>query len=268
MAVPFVKMCGAGNDFIVIDNRDGILADPAEFARVHCRRRFDIGADGLMLVEDSDEADIRIRVINADGSEAEMCGNGARCAAMFAYRKGIAPASMVMESIAGPVSARVDEDEVTIGLDGASAMEGPYELEMDGRTVTAHWIEVGVPHTIIFVDDAEEVDVFGIGRWVRYHEQFEPRGTNVNFVQHTGPSSIRVRTYERGVEDETLACGTGSSASSILSHLLKGIGDPPIKVKVNGGLLKVDFRIDGDTVRDLRLRGDAVTACEGVTGAQ
>lgn len=264
MPVSFSKMSGAGNDFIMVDNRDGILADPAEFARVHCRRRFDVGADGVMLIEGSDSADIAIRVINADGSEAEMCGNGARCAAMFACRKGIAPASMVMDSVAGPVSARVEGELVTIGLDGAAGMDEPRELAILDTTLVVHWIEFGVPHAVVFVEDADAVDVESLGRAIRYHDAFAPRGTNANFAQVTGPNAIRVRTYERGVEGETFACGTGSCSAAIISHVTGAVGAPPVEVAVNGGLLKVDFRMQDGQARQVRLTGDAVTVCEAV----
>jgi len=268
MGVQFTKMHGCGNDFIVVDNREDVLpCGPAEFARLHCRRRKDVGADGVLLIERSERAHFRMRIFNADGSEAEMCGNGARCAAMFAYRLGIAPREMTIETLAGPHTAAVAGAEVTVGMDGVSEIGPETELEAAGRTLKVHPLDSGVPHAVVFVDDAEAVDVSPVGRALRYHEFFQPRGSNADFVQVTGPGRIRLRTYERGVEAETLACGTGAIAAAVISHLRGRAGGPPVTVQVNGGLLTVEFEMQDGAARNVRLRGAVVTVCEGVLRA-
>jgi len=258
MGLEFAKMSGSGNDFIVVDNREGHLGeDRADFARRHCPRRTGVGADGVLLIEPSDEADFRMRIFNADGSEAEMCGNGARCAARFAFERDVAPASMSMETMAGPVSAEVSDDTVTIAIGEVAAVQQAAQLEAQGEVWTVHPVEAGVPHAVIFTHDVEAAPVEPVGREVRYHPFFQPRGTNVDFVQVLGPGSIRIRTYERGVEAETLACGTGAIASAVVSHARGGAGAPPIAVRVQGGELTIDFRPADGRVVDVRLTGDA-----------
>jgi diaminopimelate epimerase len=260
MPVEFAKMCGCGNDFIVVDNRDDVLPCARDdFARRHCRRRLDLGADGVVLIEPSADCDFRMRIFNADGSEAEMCGNGARCAAMFARRRSIAGATMTMQTLAGPVAARILGDDVEIGMGRISDIRLDIDLDLDGQSLRVSFAEAGVPHVAVFVDDVDAADVDAVGRAIRYHEAFAPRGTNVNFVQVLSRGLIRVRTYERGVEAETMACGTGSIASAVLSHK-HGRTDPPVGVETSGGPLKIGFRSDADGIT---LEGNAVTVCEG-----
>jgi len=263
MPVEFAKMCGCGNDFIVVDNRDDVLPCARDaFARRHCRRRLDIGADGVLLLERSDDCDFRMRIFNADGSEAEMCGNGARCAAMFARRRNIAGAAMTMQTLAGPVAAQIIGDEAVIGMGHVADIRLDMELDVEGRSVRVCFAEVGVPHVAVFVPDVDAAEVDALGRAIRYHEAFAPRGTNVNFVQVVTRDQIRVRTYERGVEAETMACGTGSIASAVLSHL-HGHTAPPVRVETRGGPLKINFRSQPDGIHDITLEGDAVIVCEG-----
>ena len=264
MGVRFAKMNGCGNDFIVIDNRDDVLpCAPDQFAVRHCERRKNVGADGLMLLENSDAADFCMVFYNSDGSRAEMCGNAARCLAMFAFRYGIVGPRMTFETLAGPVRGEVDGDLVTIGMANVDLPEPVRAVAVGPHRYEVHFIEAGVPHTILYCDEAEAVDVDGLGRELRYHEAFAPRGTNVDFVQLTGPGSIRLRTYERGVEAETMACGTGAIAAAVVSHLRRDVGGPPVSVRVNGGELNVSFRVSDGSVEDVRLTGDAVTVCEG-----
>ncbi|MGD2174547.1 MAG: diaminopimelate epimerase [Candidatus Brocadiaceae bacterium] len=258
MGIEFVKMAGTGNDFIVLDNRDGVVGeDRAGFAQRHCPRRTAVGADGVLLIEPGGDADFRMRIFNADGSEAEMCGNGARCAARFAFVRGIAGSVMTMETIAGAVTAEVADDTVTVGMGDVSPVGEETLVEAEGRTWVVHPVEAGVPHGIVFVEDLENAPVHVVGRAIRLHPAFQPRGTNVDFVQPVGERAIDIRTYERGVEAETLACGTGAIAAAVVSSALGHVEGPPVNVGVRGGQLVIDFRRDGAGIRDVRLSGDA-----------
>jgi diaminopimelate epimerase len=221
--IPFAKMSGTGNDFIIIDNRGKIVADEemVDLAIRACRRGQSVGADGLLLIENDPEMDFAWRFFNSDGSEAEMCGNAARCAARLAYLDGIAGEESVFRTIAGPIRASVKGSVVRVQLTRPSGLEAEFQLELDdGRVLTVGFVDTGVPHTVIVLDDGSLRDaaVHDLGRQVRFHPRFAPAGTNVNFVQVSDPEQIEVRTYERGVEAETLACGTGVVASVIVAN--------------------------------------------------
>ncbi len=266
--VRFTKMSASGNDFIIIDNRNrAVPGDEAAFARSVCRRRLSVGADGVLLVGPSGEpgAHFRMRVINADGSEAEMCGNGARTVARFAQREGIAPAGMRFETIAGIISAEVLGEEVRLGMGDPTGLELAFPLTVEGTALEAHFVNTGVPHTVVFVPDLEAVDVVGLGRAIRRHERFQPAGTNVDFVcQGAQPGELALRTYERGVEDETLACGTGAVAAALVAQQA-GKVNPPVKVKTRGGTtLTVTFRAHSTGVSEVTLEGDARIIYDGV----
>lgn len=267
MRIPFWKMHGGGNDFILVDNRYGAVSvyDGPELARKLCRRKYSIGADGLILIENSDRADFRWRFYNADGSEAEMCGNGARCAARFAFLTGISGPRPSFETRAGIIHAEVTDGRVRIGLSRPTNLALDIPLEAGGPLVVHH-LNTGVPHTVIFTDDIASAPVNELGPLVRFHERFRPAGTNVNFVQIHSPHRISIRTYERGVEDETLACGTGSVAGAILSFL-RGSASSPVSVLTRGGEeLTVYFRSAGNgDIDDVFLEGDAVLVCSGIT---
>ncbi len=265
--IAFSKMSGHGNDFIIIDNRsEDIITNWSERASVWCRRRTSIGADGLLIIEAGGAGDFRLRIFQADGSEAEMCGNGARCVAAFAAREGIAQPKMVMETMAGMVGASVKDEMVAIQLTDPSSPEDEDFLDIDGTRIPFYFINSGVPHTIIFRDGVAEMpadEVARVGRAVRIHPAFKPAGTNVDFVEIIEPGRIRVRTYERGVEEETLACGTGVVASSIISSRFKGAGEPPIQVEVPGGTLTVDFKSEGNSFEKVWLKGKVEFVYEG-----
>ncbi|OIP46800.1 MAG: diaminopimelate epimerase [Deltaproteobacteria bacterium CG_4_10_14_3_um_filter_60_8] len=276
--IPFTKMSGTGNDFILIDHRTPMLAglDVAAFARAVCRRRFSVGADGLILIEPSVTADFAWRFFNADGSIAEMCGNGARCAARFAFTKGIAPAAMRFETLAGVIAAQVTESgerpaSVKLRMTTPTAVVLNQPLMVDGTTKTIHAINTGVPHAVHFVDDLAATPVFAWGRLLRDHPEFQPAGANVNFVQTLGPASLKVRTYERGVENETMACGTGAVAAALVSALL-GQAVSPVAVTTSGGdRLLVHFRLipeDTPTVTEVFLEGPAHFVYEGQLGKE
>jgi len=232
----FTKMNGAGNDFVMVDNRGGSLTlSDAQIARL-CDRHRGVGADGLLAVEPAQgQADWRMRYYNADGAEAEMCGNGARCFARFVQK--IAPTkagSITFETPAGTISARLDGDLVALGMSEPGAFADGLELEAGGEHLTVYAINTGVPHAVVLVDDLAATEVHRLGASLRHHHHFQPRGTNVNFVRQLGPQDLAIRTYERGVEGETLACGTGVVASALTLAALTGAASP-IRVLVKGG---------------------------------
>jgi len=265
MQLTFMKMSGAGNDFVVADNRSGqFRADPSAVARI-CDRRFGVGADGLLLVEPSKTADFFMRYYNADGSEAEMCGNGARCIARFySDRCGNGKRDLRFETRAGLIGAVVDGDRVRVTLSAPRDLRLRQTLQLSSGPREYQFINTGVPHAVFFTDDADREMVQNVGAEVRHHQDFAPRGTNVDWVQSLGGRSIRVRTYERGVEGETLACGTGVVASAIVAHVVRGTALPVVVTVQSGRVLEVDFQRTGEEFRDVTLTGLAEYSFEGV----
>lgn len=260
MPLPFVKMSGTGNDFILIDHRKPVLAREVmpEFARLVCRRRFSVGADGLIFIENSDQADFKWLFYNADGSEAEMCGNGARCAARFAYMKGIAPAHMRFETIAGIIEANVADVNVSVLMTPPKDFRQDLELECDSGVVLLHTVDTGVPHAVVLVDNYEKIDVCRLGSYIRHHRQFRPAGINVNFVMPLENGAFKVRTFERGVENETMACGTGAVASALVAAV-KGQAESPVEIVTSGGdRLSIIFDLhEGPAATNVFLKGPA-----------
>ena len=266
MLLPFTKMNGAGNDFVVIDNRalDRSLTT-AQIATL-CDRHRGVGADGVLAVEPAENgADVKFRYYNADGGEAEMCGNGARCFGRYTARLlPENPSQVSFETIAGNLSAKL------IGSNVEVAMSDPFDLAIGTEVVvpgfdsTIHTINTGVPHTVSFVDDTAAIDVRRIGSEIRNHQHFAPAGTNANFAQVLEPGHLRIRTYERGVEDETLACGTGMVACAVLHHLLTG-APSPVRVDVAGGdTLEIGFESSGENrIHDVTLTGPADFVFDG-----
>jgi diaminopimelate epimerase len=263
--IPFYKMSGSGNDFILIDNRDGILSGIQldQFARRICRRKVSIGADGLILIEPSRKAAFKWQFFNADGSEADMCGNGGRCVARLAHLLGIAPKKMTFETRAGIISAEVEDRKVKIGLTPPSHIRTDIAVPLDGETILLHSINIGVPHVVKFDDRLEEVDVKGAGQKIRFHSLFQPAGTNVNWIKIISKDTIEVRTYERGVEDETLACGTGAVASALIASI-KAHVQPPVMVKTRGGeILTVYFTSKGEEFEEVSFEGEVSIIYQG-----
>ncbi|MGC8809598.1 MAG: diaminopimelate epimerase, partial [bacterium] len=217
--IRFCKMHGCGNDFIIIDNRQKILDGDQirDLVIKVCRRKISVGADGLILIEPSARAHFRWRFFNADGSEAEMCGNAGRCAARFAVISGIAPASLTFETKAGIIAAEVMGRRVKLQMTKPFGLELDIEVPVDGEKHLLDFLNTGVPHAVKFVSSAASIPVKDLGRKIRFHPRFQPAGTNVNFVQPLDGHQLQVRTYERGVEDETLACGTGAIASALIA---------------------------------------------------
>ncbi|MBU1233645.1 MAG: diaminopimelate epimerase, partial [Proteobacteria bacterium] len=203
--IPFAKMSGTGNDFIIIDHRQHLVPEDmqAEFVSRVCRRMFSVGADGLIFIENSDKADFSWRFYNANGSVAEMCGNGARCAARFAFAKNIAGKKMSFETMAGIIEAEIlgDDGEVSLLMTPPFDFRTGIRLSLGGKERAFSFMNSGVPHTVLFVDEGVEIPVKEWGHEIRFHDMFQPAGTNVNFVQPLADGGIRVRTYERGVED-------------------------------------------------------------------
>jgi diaminopimelate epimerase len=239
----FVKMNGAGNDFVLLDNRAGRLQlDGATIARL-CDRHRGVGADGVLVLEPAQEsADHRMRYYNADGGEAEMCGNGARCFARFAKNVAGANGLMSFETPAGVIRAEfVDGERVRIEMVTPTNFSSDLSLTVEGEEKTVHALNTGVPHACVFVEDLEQTPVVRLGRALRFHPAFAPKGANANFIRVLGPQAISIRTYERGVEDETLACGTGVTASALVHAELNG-ATSPVAVTVRGGdTLEVGF---------------------------
>ena len=257
-------MNGAGNDFIMLDNRDEKLAlGPARIALL-CDRHRDFGADGVLAVEPPVRgADFRMRYYNADGGEAEMCGNGARCFARFARRLGANKSVISFETLAGIIRASFPDNEVRVAMSDPHSHRPPVSLDINGRSQEVHFVNTGVPHAVVFTDDVETVDVSKDGAALRYHPAFAPKGANANFVQVLSPESIAIRTYERGVEGETLACGTGVCAGALLHHLRTG-SPSPVHVKVRGGdTLQVAFERSASGFRHVTLTGPADFVFDG-----
>lgn len=263
----FWKMSGSGNDFILVDNRRGAVAAGAgpDLARSLCERRFSVGADGLILIEKASVADFAWKFYNADGSEAAMCGNGGRCAARFAFLNGIAGEKMTFETGAGIIRAEVRGESVKLELPPPHGFRAGVRLGTAEGSVAAGHITVGVPHAVIAVDDIEKAPVHRLGRLVRNHDEFVPEGTNVNFFQVTGPRRIAVRTYERGVEAETMACGTGSVATAMTAGAAGLVRSPVTMVTRGGEELKVYFRRRGTAFTNVFLEGAANVVYEGRT---
>jgi len=281
--IPFMKLSGAGNDFIVVDNRERVIhpRKRAAFVVGICRRHLSVGADGLIFIEKSRAYDFRWRFYNNDGGEADFCGNGARCVARFAYLKKIAPKAMRFEGKAGVIAAEVDGAQVTVHVpeptgvrlgirlavpsyfrrrqDGATSSSLSYE----GTMMEGHAINTGVPHFVYFVQDTSTAEVIGVGRLIRRHETFKPAGTNVNFAQVVDRQTIKIRTYERGVEDETLACGSGAIASALMAALVHKMESPITVMPISRMPLLVSFTQRGEQFTNLTLTGEARALYEG-----
>ena len=260
----FTKMNGAGNDFVMLDNRAGELQlDRAQIARL-CDRHRGIGADGVLLIEPpTNGADFRMRYYNADGGEAEMCGNGARCFARYAERVAGARENVSFETPAGVIAAKLNGDRVTLRMSDPKDFEANVEVFVLGAHVSGSYVDSGVPHMVVPVPVIDDVDVRQLGSALRHHERFAPRGANVNFLEQRGAKEIAIRTYERGVEDETLACGTGVVASALVFAAAGDIAGP-IQVLVRGGdQMSVDFQRDGKRFTDVRLSGPADFVFDG-----
>ncbi|MFA5975971.1 MAG: diaminopimelate epimerase [Elusimicrobiota bacterium] len=258
--IPFWKMSGSGNDFVVIDNRRRLLSkNIAGWARRLCDRHFGVGADGLLLLEPSRQTEFRMVYFNSDGSRARMCGNGARCIAWAAKEWGVVGQQFDFQTDAGRVQGHVAGEIVRITLSDPRDYQPALMVKATGQSYRLMFINTGVPHAVVLVSDVKKVRIAEEGRALRFHRAFGPEGANVNFVQRLNDHTLRVRTYERGVEGETLACGTGVSASAIAASL-RGLVKPVVRCLTAGGdALDVDFQLHPETpkhpARQVTLKG-------------
>jgi len=256
MQVQFYKYHGAGNDFILIDNRKSVINLNPRFVQKLCSRRFGIGADGLMLLENSQKADFSMRYFNSDGHEASMCGNGGRCIVSFAWKKGFISNETEFIASDGLHKAKILDNGIV-----ALKMNDVEEVEKVG---VHYFLNTGSPHYVMFVDDINKSKVQEDGKRIRYDASVSKQGTNVDFVQIIKEDEISIRTYERGVENETLACGTGAVASAIATHLSKETDNFSFSVQVLGGKLQVDFKMKDEThFYDIWLTGPAEFVFKG-----
>jgi diaminopimelate epimerase len=262
--VSFTKFVAAGNDFIVIDNRSGILKGLPQTEAIRlCDRRFGVGADGVLLLERSRKADIRMRIFNPDGSQADMCGNGVRCLSKFVVGKKIVKSEHTVETGAGIIRSRVRGWLVRSLLTEPGNFRDYPKFKVGGRSEDVHFLNTGVPHAVIVRSSLKDLDVASRGRELRYHKVFAPAGTNVNFMRIGPGNAIQVRTYERGVEAETLACGTGSTASALTASRLRGLRSPVRVITRGGENLKVYFNRRDGRFTDVYLEGPVRSTFEG-----
>jgi diaminopimelate epimerase len=275
--IDFTKLVAAGNDFVLIDNRSSKFSRSAlvSLTKRMCDRKFGAGADGLLAVEKSRSADFKMRIVNSDGSEAEMCGNGSRCFALYcAGLRNKSVADLKIETLAGMIYAHVNHEQVKVNLTAPKDLKLDIPVKINNRTLHVNYINTGVPHAVIFTEGLPSMEIVDLGRQIRYYKSFAPRGTNVDFVEATGENSIYIRTYERGVEDETLACGTGSVASALITGLKlgqsrgvqsKGAIKSTFNVLTRGGeILKIYFTLKGNSFSDVWLEGKASVVYKGV----
>jgi len=263
--IEFIKTVASGNDFIIIDRFRQRINEPAnkltnELAKELCQRKLSVGADGLLLIEPSKEADFKMRIFNPDGSEVDMCGNGSRCAALYAAQEKICDNKMIIETRAGNLQAEVKKDKVKIKIPRPKDLKLKFKLDINGKTYNANYINTGVPHIVCFAQAVNNFDVAQTGRAIRYHPEFQPEGANADFVEVLDKRHIRLRTYERGVEEETLACGTGAVAAAIITcyQMEEPHGTHRIKVDTRGGeSLNVYFKFEKDIIDEVYLEGKA-----------
>lgn len=254
MIYQFYKYQGAGNDFVVIDNRDGIFdGTNNKLIEFLCHRRFGVGADGLMTLEASDESDFGMTYYNSDGFEASMCGNGGRCIVAFAKKLGLIKNEANFLAADGPHQAFIDDDLVNLQMIDVDKIE----TEADG-----YFLNTGVPHLVHFVEDLHVVDVDIEGRQLRYDARFQPEGTNVNFVRQEG-NKLTVYTYERGVESETLACGTGITAAALSAAYRTGKEEGKYFIQAKGGELEVQLKNQNGRFTNVWLKGPAEMVYKG-----
>ena len=273
--IEFVKAVASGNDFVIIDRFRQRTNEPTnqrtnELAKELCQRKLSVGADGLLLIEPSEKCDFKMRVFNPDGSEVDMCGNGSRCVALYAAQERICGNKMVIETNAGNLTAEVRKDDVKIKMPNPKDLRLKFDININGQTKNLNFINTGVPHVVCFVQGLNNFDVHNTGRAIRYHPEFQPQGANANFVEVLDNDHLRLRTYERGVEEETLSCGTGAVAAGIISAYqvdhpsAHPRGVHKVKVDTQGGeTLTVHFNIKKENIDEVYLEGKARLVYKG-----
>ncbi|MDR0985188.1 MAG: diaminopimelate epimerase [Endomicrobium sp.] len=270
MNINFTKLTAAGNDFIVIDNRTKFIVKDKYnvLAKQLCDRKYSIGADGLILLENSNISNFKMVYFNSDGSHACMCGNGGRAIAKFAYDINIVDQNMNFETDAGIIKASIlPNNKVKLYLYDPKNLRQNINILIKNKKIILDFIDTGVPHAVMFVNDIKNVDVFNLGQSIRLHETFNNcNGTNVNFVKvsQDNNDTIFVRTYERGVENETLACGTGVIASSIISVIKGFVNSPVTVITKNNDILKVSFNHNDNIIKAVALEGPAFIVFKGI----
>lgn len=270
MRIPFTKMSGAGNDFVVIDDRSNIVQDAPGLAKRLCDRRWGVGADGLLLIQNAPDVAYRMMYYNADGSYGGMCGNGGRCIARYAVDAGIAKARHEFEALGYRYRSDVTTNAVALAMKDPVGFRMNVVLRISSNRVKGHFVNTGSPHVVIPFGQfrrkygaLEILPVETLGKKIRYHRFFHPDGTNVNFIERGEGNTIRVRTYERGVETETLACGTGSIASAIVGARIWKMSSPVTIVPASGVRLQVGFRNQEGRFSNVTLKGPAVVTFRG-----
>lgn len=248
----------------MIDNRSNFFpADQQTYIQQLCARRTGIGADGVILLENSVHSDFRMRIFNADGKEAEMCGNGIRCLMKFIQERGFTHQHCMVETFLRPLAVSIADDLVTVNMGAPFDFRWDLPLMIDNASYIVHHLNTGVPHLILFTDALDEFPIEALGPKFRHHKHFDPKGANLNAVQLMPNGELWNRTFERGVESETLACGTGCAAAAIVASKIYGLL-PPIKVRARSNeLLEISFTMDKDMVRDLKMTGPATKTFSG-----
>ena len=268
----FWKMNGAGNDFIILNDLERRIPDEklGYLARTLCERRLSIGADGLMVVRPAEQdGDYRMVFYNSDGSEGEMCGNGARCICRYGYENGLAGQTQRVETMSGTVTGqRVSGRQYRVRLNDPSVMELDHPIQVDGTVYPCSYVELGVPglpHAAVPMKDlagADENALRELGRKMRFHPSF-PKGANVNFYEIVGRDHVFERTFERGVEDFTYACGTGTGSVAAALTLLDKVSGEHVRVDMTGGTLYIDVTRTGERITNILLTGPTNIVCKG-----
>jgi diaminopimelate epimerase len=254
----FTKATGVGNDFVILDNRGGLLNGlERKIAVTLCDRHYGVGADGILLLHKSTRADFGMEYYNADGSHGGMCGNGGRCLAMYAYQQGVVGSSMRFEALDYIYRASVTEGKVRLFMKAPSGLREGIIVDVAGTGIQGDFIDTGAPHFVVLCKSLDGLDVTGVGRTLRHDPEFQPDGTNVDFVEVCGEQELSVRTYERGVEAETLACGTGSVAATVVARARRGVRTPVTVTVRSGESVLVDIPRSGDAGEDVWLEGKA-----------
>lgn len=265
MRWPFAKYVGSGNDFIVFDNRQKSFPATPDIIRFLCHRQWGIGADGVLLLESSTCADVRMRILNADGSEAEMCGNGIRCFLKFLFSQGFQSLSYRIETLGRLVQASHHDGWVRVEMGQPTNIQWHLSLSLpiDHIPYGIHFLNTGVPHLVCLMDNIDAFDLSVLGPFLRHHSYFSPKGTNVNIVERIDNQSFKIRTYERGVEGETLACGTGATASALAAAFHFQLQGPLSILTKSGDQLLIDFHRNGKDFSEIAQMGPALCVYHG-----